>query len=45
MLPRLEGFSATKGGIRFTDEQPLPDEAFTAMVTARRDEIDAALAG
>jgi uncharacterized protein YdhG (YjbR/CyaY superfamily) len=45
VLPQLEGFSSTKGGIRFSDSQPLPDAAFAALVTARRDEIDAALNG
>jgi uncharacterized protein YdhG (YjbR/CyaY superfamily) len=45
VLPQLPGFSSTKGGIRFTDSQPLPDAAFTALVTARRDEIDSALGG
>lgn len=35
---------ATKGGIRFTEDQPLPDAAFDELVTARRAEIDAALA-
>jgi uncharacterized protein YdhG (YjbR/CyaY superfamily) len=41
--PRLDGFSSTKGGIRFTDDQPLPDDAFTELVVGRRGEIDAAL--
>lgn len=44
VVATLEGADATKGGIRFTDEHPLPDAAFDALVTARRDEIDAALA-
>jgi len=39
-----EGLDASKGGIRFTEDQPLPDAAFDALVTARRDEIDAAIA-
>jgi uncharacterized protein YdhG (YjbR/CyaY superfamily) len=43
VMPQVEGFSATKGGIRFTDAQPLPDDAFTALVLGRREEIDAAL--
>ncbi len=43
VLPSLRGFESTKGGIRFSDEQPLPDDAFTALVLARRAEIDAAL--
>jgi uncharacterized protein YdhG (YjbR/CyaY superfamily) len=40
----LPGFASTKGGIKFTDAQPLPDEAFDGIVQARRAEIDAALA-
>jgi uncharacterized protein YdhG (YjbR/CyaY superfamily) len=44
-VPTLEGFSTTKGGIRFTDEQPLPAEAFLTLVLRRRDEIDTALDG
>ena len=40
----IDGFDSTKGGIRFTDERPLPDAAIDALVTGRRDEIDAALA-
>ncbi|WP_448061149.1 iron chaperone [Cellulomonas hominis] len=37
------GFDATKGGIRFTLDRPVPDEAFDALVRERRAEIDAAL--
>lgn len=33
----------TKGGLGFTEATPLPDAAFDALVTGRRDEIDAAL--
>ena len=44
VLPQLPGFDSTKGGIRFTDEQLLPDDAFDALVAGRRDEIEAALA-
>ncbi|MBO3736578.1 iron chaperone [Actinoplanes flavus] len=40
----LDGFDSTKGGIRFTDQRHLPDQAFEALVARRRDEIDAALA-
>ena len=43
MLATLDGFDATKGGIRFTVHRPLPGEAFDALVTGRRAEIDAAL--
>lgn len=45
VVPRLDGFAATKGGIRFTDRQPLPADAFTDLVVRRRDEIDTALDG
>jgi uncharacterized protein YdhG (YjbR/CyaY superfamily) len=41
--PQLDGFATTKGGIRFSDEQPLPDGVFDGLVLGRRDEIDAAL--
>lgn len=44
VLQGLEGIDSTKGGIRFTEEQPLPDSLFDAIVSARRDEIDASLA-
>jgi uncharacterized protein YdhG (YjbR/CyaY superfamily) len=40
-LAVADGLESTKGGIRFTDERPLPDAAFDALVTGRRDEIDA----
>jgi uncharacterized protein YdhG (YjbR/CyaY superfamily) len=43
VLATIDGFDSTKGGIRFTDERPLPDTAFDALVIGRRDEIDAAL--
>jgi uncharacterized protein YdhG (YjbR/CyaY superfamily) len=43
VIPSLEGFESTKGGIRFSEAQLLPDEAFDALVTARSDEIDSAL--
>ncbi len=45
VLPSVTGYESTKGGIRFTDDRPLPDDAFAQLVTARRDEIDAAMAG
>jgi uncharacterized protein YdhG (YjbR/CyaY superfamily) len=44
VLPQLPGFDASKGGIKFTDERPLPDAAFDALVAGRRDEIEVALA-
>ena len=43
VLSALEGFDATKGGIRFTVDRPLPDVALDALVRGRRAEIDAAL--
>jgi uncharacterized protein YdhG (YjbR/CyaY superfamily) len=43
-LAIVDGFEATKGAIRFTDQQPLPDAAYDALVIGRRDEIDMALA-
>lgn len=43
VLTGIEGFDSTKGGIRFTNARPLPDEAFDALVTGRREEIDTAL--
>lgn len=43
VMTGLDGFGATKGGIRFTLDQPLPDRAVDALVTGRRAEIDAAL--
>ena len=43
VIRELDGFDSTKGGIKFTDEHPLPANAFDALVERRRDEIDAAL--
>ena len=43
VLATLDGFDATKGGIRFTVDRRLPPEAFDALVRERRAEIDAAL--
>ncbi len=43
-LTSVEGADATKGGIRFSDNKPLPDAVYEALVLGRRDEIDAALA-
>lgn len=43
VLATLDGFDATKGGIRFTVDRPLPDAALDALVAGRRAEIDAAL--
>lgn len=43
MLDGADGFGATKGGIQFTVDRPVPDAAFDALVRERRAEIDAAL--
>jgi uncharacterized protein YdhG (YjbR/CyaY superfamily) len=40
---RLDGYSLSKGTIRFTTETPLPDDVVTDVVALRRDEIDDAL--
>jgi uncharacterized protein YdhG (YjbR/CyaY superfamily) len=44
VIAEYDGFESTKGGIKFTEARHLPDKAFNALVTRRRDEIDAALA-
>lgn len=36
----LEGFSVSTGTVRFTVEHPLPDDAVTGIVRARRAELD-----
>lgn len=41
--PRLEGYSLSKGTIRFDEGHPLPDDVVTDIVAARRAEIDAKL--
>jgi uncharacterized protein YdhG (YjbR/CyaY superfamily) len=38
---RLDGYSLSKGTIRFTATTPLPDDVVTDVVRLRRDEIDA----
>lgn len=43
VLPLVEGFSSSKGGIRFTAERAIPDCAFDALVTTRIEQIDAAI--
>lgn len=43
VLPDLDGFDSTKGGVKFTAEKPLPVAAFDRMVKQRQAEIDAAL--
>lgn len=41
LAPELPGFSTSKGTVRFTAEQPLPDEVLDRIILFRRDEIDA----
>jgi uncharacterized protein YdhG (YjbR/CyaY superfamily) len=43
VLATTGDLDATKGGIRFTDDRPLPEAAYDALVVGRRDEIDEAL--
>ena len=43
VAPLLEGYSLSKGTIRFTPELPLPPQVLDRMVELRRAEIDAAL--
>ena len=38
----LEGYSLSKGTIRFTPEHPLPDSIVDRVILLRRDEIDTA---
>lgn len=38
----LEGYSWSKGTIRFTPEHPLPESLVDRIILLRRDEIDAA---
>jgi uncharacterized protein YdhG (YjbR/CyaY superfamily) len=38
----LEGYSWSKGTIRFTPKHPLPDSLVERIILLRRDEIDAA---
>ncbi len=44
-LPLASGLKSTKGGVTFTEERMLSDEAFAALVNGRVAEIDAALGG
>ena len=43
VAPELEGYSLSKGTIRFGVDQPLPDGVIDRVVELRRAEIDAAL--
>jgi len=36
---QLDGFKATKGGVRCTPQEPVPDEVVAEMVRLRRAEI------
>jgi uncharacterized protein YdhG (YjbR/CyaY superfamily) len=38
--PRLDGYSVSKGTLRFTADHPLPDDVVRDAVAARRAEID-----
>jgi uncharacterized protein YdhG (YjbR/CyaY superfamily) len=38
---RLEGFSLSKGTIRFTPDHPVPDDVLADLVRARKEEIAA----
>lgn len=40
LAPDLAGFSTSKGTVRFTPEQPLPDDVLDRLILFRRDEID-----
>lgn len=42
VIAEHDGLDATKGGLRFTERRPLPDEVYDALVRSRRAEIDAA---
>ncbi|MFC7598150.1 iron chaperone [Terrabacter sp. GCM10028922] len=41
VTPDLEGFSFSKGTIRFTVERPIPDAVVERLVELRRAELDA----
>lgn len=43
VLPDLEGFASTKGGVKFTQEHQIPVAVFDRMLSLRKAEIDAAL--
>lgn len=40
---RLDGYSLSKGTVRFSTERPLPDDVVTDVVRLRREEIDESL--
>jgi uncharacterized protein YdhG (YjbR/CyaY superfamily) len=39
---RLDGYSHSKGSLRFSPEQPIPDDVLTDLVVGRMREIDGA---
>ncbi|MEW1985627.1 iron chaperone [Pseudarthrobacter oxydans] len=39
VVPRLEGFSLSKGTVRFTPDHPVPDDVVEEMVRLRQAEI------
>ena len=39
-LPRLEGFSLSKGTVRFTPDHPVPEDVVEEMVRLRQAKID-----
>lgn len=41
VAPDLEGFSLSKGTIRFSSDQPIPDAVLARIIELRRAEIDA----
>jgi uncharacterized protein YdhG (YjbR/CyaY superfamily) len=43
VLPDVDGYAATKGGVKFTAAKPLPVAVFDRMVKQRQAEIDAAV--
>lgn len=40
VAPKLSGFALSKGTIRFTAEQPVPDDVVVELVRLRRAELD-----
>ena len=44
-VAELPGFDHSKGGIRFTDDRPIPDAVYDRIVLDRRDEIDSSRRG
>jgi uncharacterized protein YdhG (YjbR/CyaY superfamily) len=41
VAPDLPGYSLAKGTVRYTPDNPLPDDVLDRLVLLRRDEIDA----